>query len=1104
MEHLPIDLLTAIENNNCIFFIGAGMSVTSGLPLGKSLAEKISREFQQRGFDIPLYDNLTELAKYCETQGNALKTLKEKIADALLLIPREIPVEYRLLAFLCKKKNIEIYTTNYDLLIEHVFNLYGVKFKTYGADDTISSEMATKLIKLTGDVHNLDKMKVTSADLYDIHNTVAFKYLVSKIESQTKVVFIGYGFSDMEIAAELKIHQHKDAYYMIGQKKPNAMEVEPVCNTAQAFFSSLINKLQLDIEIAHIKFDSRNFGGIETYLSHITKIDSEIKVGSHKFNSHYFNIYDKQDKLNHDSIELGFPFVKGAASITAHEVISQKKFDVIHAHDFISAYHAQMLGVPVVFTSHSLSSKDNKSIQGLFNSHSEVKNMEQAYYPLIQNIITLSDYHKKELPPFSNLHAKKLPVPFYIDAFVKTNEWYSTQERARESLDKHHNIQFKKNDFVIMYIGRNDSRKGFQFLLSCFEKLKDEYSEVNLELLLVTPGIGLDNRSNIVVKQTQTASGGCVPSQRIYHFATKHPSHIHSLHFDWREGDFESASNIIRAFDLHFQQIARAYRAADLVVIPSLYEPMGYVALEALACGCPIIANETGGLKEILQNGQKQYATFCKLGENPYSVSAPDILFKAIKEVTNCIGGKYTIKEDIKLLALEGQSYVKQKYCLDNNIKAVEGIRNLYMNAIINSADIPMAISEKEVDATVLNTCREVYDAAFEFYMKGVDDCTEIIKRAGYFYRDVLFLHAKLQGEIGELKKPQKYTEDYGLFWGIAGMILKKKADYPAITLMGVRSLAEAITEITRSRANSIKSIFEETMGWEQFVTKNYSSLKKVYQSSEEFSVLEKKWEKTEPVATNDLTLVVSSGISEEQQFIIQTLINNMIEVKEQTFVMGAAENHKNCLDIEFPQNKVKLSTYHIGKFPVTQKEWKAIMGSNPSWHQGDNYPVENISYHDCELFVKKLNTLIAIKNWEFDIPTEAQWECAAKCGMDDYTDFAGDDNLLETGWFSGNTETTHVVGQLKSNAWGLSDMCGNVMEFCKDVYSDDFYKTLGKLSENPCCTKGDKDDHTLRGGAFNKMAQCCRVTNRYDRYNTYDSSGNIGLRLVLNAKMEE
>ena len=368
--------------------------------------------------------------------------------------------------------------------------------------------------------------------------------------------------------------------------------------------------------------------------------------------------------------------------------------------------------------------------------------------------------------------------------------------------------------------------------------------------------------------------------------------------------------------------------------------------------------------------------------------------------------------------------------------------------------------------------------------------------------RDRLYIQAKLQSKNGTCRKPQKYTEDYGLFWGIAGLILKRKAHVPTISLMGVRSLAEAITEITRSRANHIKSIFEVKIDWEEFKLREFNSLKELYKDPQyKFENLEIST-KYEDKEQSDLTLHVHSDtVSDGVLFIIQNILNNMVRVNEQIFMMGAAENHKHCLDIEKPLHKVKLTDYCICRFPVTQKEWKSIMNYNNSRHQGEDYPVENISYNECINFVDKINKLAGIDNWCFNLPTEAQWECAAKCGMDNYTDYSGSDNLLETGWFRGNTETTHVVGEQRCNSWGISDMCGNVQEFCLDVYSADFYKFSKEISENPCCLSSGNDDHVTRGGSFNKLDECCRVTNRYDRYSPDYRDYSLGLRLVLNPK---
>ncbi len=171
------------------------------------------------------------------------------------------------------------------------------------------------------------------------------------------------------------------------------------------------------------------------------------------------------------------------------------------------------------------------------------------------------------------------------------------------------------------------------------------------------------------------------------------------------------------------------------------------------------------------------------------------------------------------------------------------------------------------------------------------------------------------------------------------------------------------------------------------------------------------------------------------------------------------------------------LKGFYMSKFPVTQGQWKEIIGSNPSHFQkGDDYPVESVSWNDTKEFIRKLNE----KNqgsYKFRLPMEAEWEYAARAGSDRVWCFGDDESLLEQyAWYKKNSGgSTHPVGQLKPNAWGLYDMHGNVWEWCEDA------EGAGRV---------------LRGGSWYIGADDCRSVIR----NWNDPGGrlsNLGFRVL-------
>ena len=222
-----------------------------------------------------------------------------------------------------------------------------------------------------------------------------------------------------------------------------------------------------------------------------------------------------------------------------------------------------------------------------------------------------------------------------------------------------------------------------------------------------------------------------------------------------------------------------------------------------------------------------------------------------------------------------------------------------------------------------------------------------------------------------------------------------------------------------------------------------------------------------------------------------------MVYVEGGTFRMGATEEQgEDAWDYERPVHRVTLSSYLIGKHEVTQALWEEVMGSNPSYDKQDgDYPVESVSWNDCQEFIEKLNDRTGMK---FRLPTEAEWEYAARGGnRSKGYKYAGSNNLNEAGWYDGNSGNhTHPVGEKKPNELGLYDMSGNVYEWCQDWYGD----YMEESQTNPTGPQSGKGGYrVLRGGGRWSYARYCRVSLRY-----YGDPGYLvvyagfGLRLVL------
>ena len=248
---------------------------------------------------------------------------------------------------------------------------------------------------------------------------------------------------------------------------------------------------------------------------------------------------------------------------------------------------------------------------------------------------------------------------------------------------------------------------------------------------------------------------------------------------------------------------------------------------------------------------------------------------------------------------------------------------------------------------------------------------------------------------------------------------------------------------------------------------------------------------------------------AKDKAAVIGNLIANMVPVEGGTFTMGSDEHLEifNYGAESYPKpHQVTLSSFSIGRYEVTQEEWEAFMDSNPSSMKGERLPVDCVSWEDCQEFIRRLN---AMTGKQFRLPTEAEWEYAARGGNKSrgYR-YAGGDSLEEVAWYLENSGDSimrsddklekilnadenncciHPVGQKRPNELGLYDMTGNVSEWCRDG----FYYYPMEPQVNPCDTE-DESKHVVRGGTWATFADWLHVAARNF------SEDYAGIRLVL------
>lgn len=228
---------------------------------------------------------------------------------------------------------------------------------------------------------------------------------------------------------------------------------------------------------------------------------------------------------------------------------------------------------------------------------------------------------------------------------------------------------------------------------------------------------------------------------------------------------------------------------------------------------------------------------------------------------------------------------------------------------------------------------------------------------------------------------------------------------------------------------------------------------------------------------------------------VIHRMIDNMVEVRGGSMKIGStSEVDPDAFYDESPAHVVVLSSFCIGKYAVTQEEWVAVMGNNPSHFKGDRLPVDSVNWFDCNEFISRLNELT---HMDFRMPTESEWEYAARGGVRSKGYRYSGSNILDSvAWFEDNSDgMTHEVGQKSANELGLYDMTGNVWEWCQDWKADYSEDTIND-PQGP----DHGDEKVLRGGGWNRNPRGCRISYRGDdkpdlRY------CSVGLRLVCRMK---
>ncbi len=237
-----------------------------------------------------------------------------------------------------------------------------------------------------------------------------------------------------------------------------------------------------------------------------------------------------------------------------------------------------------------------------------------------------------------------------------------------------------------------------------------------------------------------------------------------------------------------------------------------------------------------------------------------------------------------------------------------------------------------------------------------------------------------------------------------------------------------------------------------------------------------------EPVKTGEKPVIFGETSGWTDPF--ASLESPFVYIAPGTFPMGSPEYESGRSDDEIMHEVTLTKGFYMLKTPVTQRQWQAVMGNNPSSFMagGDNCPVENVSWNECQEFIKRLNEG---EDGIYRLPTEAEWEYACRAGSStplcngEISELycAHDPILNEVGWYCGNSSRkSRPVAQKSPNAWGLYDMHGNVSEWCQDWYGE-----YGSDSQTDPCGPASASGKVVRGGSWLSNAKNCRSASRLD-----------------------
>lgn len=798
-----------------ILFLGAGVSFSSGIRTAGSLKDQFIQEVKTKD---DVWKNLTEdysnnssksiqdLADDLEIRASPSKRyeFKDWIARNLYSQSSVISPEYRMLAFLAKKRLIDaVYTTNQDVCLERALDLQGILYNRYAypyneQNLEPNANQKVDIFKLCGDLHTPYQMCFSETELHAASESPLFNSLLSYFNKKCRIIFIGYSAADDPIRKALRRasecrRNHRTAatlYFVdINKKEGHSILInsdygdEFIKKTAEKYLLGEIWDMKPSIDVKHALVSRNGFGGIQTYAYSLMalqkRFESNVKSSTYATRSFHNNSNSKKKRL------YGFSYDLASNKAETIKAICAERPDVIHAHNFIAAHTAESLGVPCVFTSHSLESTEmnsprEKYILADLNFPADpfakdLPKYEDIYYRHLPTILALSESHIKEFHEDVRPSAKRVVAPFLHPEWLGIETNVTSQEKRKSIINASlspkcitsSNI-FDENTPTISFFGRPDTRKGLHIFDRIVEILHSKGT--HFQALYVGPRIIAEGDS-LFIEEERTSY-----EQSYYALYTNG----RTVTTDIQKRMFVATEMIedypTISFQEHLKKMYNYYLASDVIIIPSSYETFGYVALEAMSCRRPVIASNIDGLQYLLGEGRGILIDI-EAKENDTDRQTDNLAQRfvgAIEQILNHRENKYTPKAKNQIK--KAKEWVDQTYSEDNMKRLVQEMYEHYLNSIIHGRK-----TDETVHAAVADELAKT--------LKYTEQWDDLLSKSSVAYQN---LRQKLYSSSTE------HAEIYELFWNIAYWLKTNKSTCPEVSMLQTKELAELITDVTR------------------------------------------------------------------------------------------------------------------------------------------------------------------------------------------------------------------------------------------------------------------------------------------------------------------